>query len=191
MIIRETNIPILGYMKDENNLPKLLITSVITHKWSKPFKCEYKDDIRDHGRLVELLNSEPFYASGRMEEYAWLVCMRTHGELIGVFELSHGGLNTTIMDYRVLMAKAILAGSAHILIAHNHPTGNPTPSKADKVVTEELYQIATLHKIDLYDHIILGKDGYSSILKELNKKNKDDFDFLHRVIYDDKEESVI
>lgn len=86
----------------------------------------------------------------------------------GFIRLSTGGINGTVMDVRLIMAMALISGSTGIVIAHNHPSGNMTPSESDKNVTDKLKQCCSYHDIQLIDHIILSgcDDKYFSFAEE-------------------------
>jgi DNA repair protein RadC len=87
------------------------------------------------------------------------------------FELvSHGNLDTILIHPRDVFRLAIIRNAASILIAHNHPSGDPAPSEADIKVTLDLVRAAAMMKIELVDHVIIGdarrEKSYAS-LREL------------------------
>lgn len=96
------------------------------------------------------------------EEYLYMICMNTKNKIIGVFELSHGNVNSSIFGVREILQKALLANAVNIIVMHNHPSGDPTPSREDIAVTERLSEAARLVGINLLDHIIVG-DKYCSL----------------------------
>lgn len=73
-----------------------------------------------------------------------------------------GGLDTCITDPRTIYKHALLNNAAGIFCFHNHPSGEPEPSDADKMVTERLYEAGRLLGVRLFDHIIIGEDTYFS-----------------------------
>ena len=73
-----------------------------------------------------------------------------------------GSLNSSLIHPRELFKHAVLNSAATIIISHNHPSGDPTPSKADIEVTKILHQNSIMMDIELLDHIIIGKDRYYS-----------------------------
>lgn len=83
------------------------------------------------------------------------------------FELiSKGGLSNTIADPKIIFKKAFEIDAASIALCHNHPSGDPKPSNADKVITTKLRQAAKLLDIKLIDHIIIGNNNYFSFADE-------------------------
>ena len=71
--------------------------------------------------------------------------------------ISQGTLDTLLVHPREVFKPAITAGAAAIVLAHNHPSGDPTPSEADIKVTRDLIRAGQLLKIEVLDHIILGR----------------------------------
>lgn len=96
------------------------------------------------------------------EEYLYMICMNVKNKIIGVFEISHGNVNSSIFSVREILQKALLANAVSIIVMHNHPSGDPSPSREDIKVTERLGEAAKLVGIELLDHIIVG-DKYCSL----------------------------
>lgn len=80
--------------------------------------------------------------------------------------VSLGSLSATIVHPREVMKLAVLSNSAAIIVAHQHPSGDPSPSKEDIEVTRRLAEAGKLLGIDLLDHVIIGQDGRYTSLKE-------------------------
>ncbi len=80
-----------------------------------------------------------------------------HSEII-----SQGGITSTVVDPRVVFRKALAFGAVSLIVYHNHPSGNPTPSKADLDLTQKLQEGAKYLDIRLLDHIIVGNPGHFS-----------------------------
>lgn len=97
------------------------------------------------------------------EEYLYMVCMNVKLELIGVFELSHGNVNSSIVSVREIFQKALLANAVSIIVMHNHPSGDPSPSREDIQVTKRMKEAGALLGVEVLDHIIIGRPGYSSL----------------------------
>lgn len=97
------------------------------------------------------------------EEYMYMLCMNTKLDMIGVFEISHGNVNSSIVGTREVYQKALLANAVSIVMVHNHPSGDPTPSREDITVTERLMKAGEILGIQLLDHIIIGRPNYTSL----------------------------
>ena len=85
------------------------------------------------------------------------ILVNTRRRLIAVQTISQGTLDTILVHPREVFATAISHRAAAIILAHNHPSGDPSPSEADIKVTRDLVRAGQLLKIDVLDHIILGR----------------------------------
>ena len=90
-------------------------------------------------------------------EHFQVVLVNTRRKLIRVEPISQGTLDSLLVHPREVFKAAIAANAAAIVIVHNHPSGDPTPSEADIKVTRDLIRAGQLLKIDLLDHVILGR----------------------------------
>jgi len=102
----------------------------------------------------------------RAEEYLYMIAFDTQFQVLGVFEVSHGVVNSTMASPRELFVRALLCGAANIVLAHNHPSGVLTPSEDDINLTNRVRDCGNLLSIKLVDHLILGNDNHVS-LKEM------------------------
>src|ERR1041384_861271 len=87
-----------------------------------------------------------------------VVLVNTRRKLIRVEEISQGTLDTILVHPREVFKSAISCNAAAVILVHNHPSGDPTPSEADIKVTRDLIRAGQLLKIDVLDHIILGRE---------------------------------
>jgi DNA repair protein RadC len=113
------------------------------------------DDVVNVGKGFMRIHEEP-------EEYMYMICMNTKNKIIGVFEISHGSVNASIVNPREVFQKALLANAVSIILIHNHPSGDPTPSNEDIQVTKRLIEAGKIVGVEVLDHIIIG-DRYSSL----------------------------
>jgi len=86
-----------------------------------------------------------------------VLLLNTRRRLIRVAEISDGTIDTLLVHPREVFKKAIAANAAAVVLAHNHPSGDPTPSEADIKVTRDLIRAGQLLKIDVLDHVIIGR----------------------------------
>jgi DNA repair protein RadC len=86
-----------------------------------------------------------------------VLLLNTRRRLIRVVEISDGTVDTLLVHAREVFRAAIAANAAGLVLAHNHPSGDPTPSEADIKVTRDLIRAGQLLKIDVLDHVILGR----------------------------------
>lgn len=96
------------------------------------------------------------------EEYLYMICMNTKNKIIGVFEVSHGNVNSSIVGVREIFQKALLANAVSIIVLHNHPSGDTKPSREDVEVTKRLVEAGKIIGVEVLDHIIVG-DQYCSL----------------------------
>ena len=80
--------------------------------------------------------------------------------------MSSGGLSQTVVDVRCIMREAIVARATAIVLCHNHPSGNASPSRQDDQLTERVKQAADLLQIRLADHLIVADRTYYSYADE-------------------------
>jgi len=90
-------------------------------------------------------------------EHFQVVLLNTRRKLIRVEKISQGTLDTILVHPREVFKMAIAANASGIVLVHNHPSGDPTPSEADIKVTRDIIRAGELLKIDVLDHIILGR----------------------------------
>lgn len=86
-----------------------------------------------------------------------VLLLNTRRRLIRVAEITNGTLDTILVHPREVFKTAIAANAAAVVLAHNHPSGDPTPSEADIKVTRDLIRAGQLLKIDVLDHVIIGR----------------------------------
>ncbi|MCC9063624.1 JAB domain-containing protein [Flavobacterium piscisymbiosum] len=83
-------------------------------------------------------------------------------KVLGLYEMSSGGITGTIVDIRMIFSAALKANATNLMIAHNHPSGNTTPSEADKAITKKIKQAGEILDIKLLDHLIITSESYYS-----------------------------
>lgn len=97
------------------------------------------------------------------EEVVILITLNTKNIVTGYFEVNRGTINTSLVHPREVFKRALLNNASNIMVAHNHPSGDPNPSKEDIQITERLKEAGNLLGINLLDHIIVGEDKYISL----------------------------
>jgi DNA repair protein RadC len=101
------------------------------------------------------------------EEHFCIFCLNTKNKIVGVHTISIGSLNASIVHPREVFKAAMLNNAAAIICIHNHPSGDPEPSRVDIETTHRLVNAGNILGIDVLDHIIIGDGRYIS-LKELD-----------------------
>lgn len=96
-------------------------------------------------------------------EQLLVCCLDAKNQPTAINVVSVGNLNNSLIHPREVFKPAILSNSASIILFHNHPTGDPTPSKEDTNITERLKECGTILGIKLIEHIIIGDNSYYSL----------------------------
>lgn len=97
------------------------------------------------------------------QEILKVIMLDTKNNIIGIRDVFKGSLNTSIVHPREIFKEAIKKSSSSIIICHNHPSGDPTPSKEDINITIRIKECGKIMGIDLLDHLIVGKDKFVSL----------------------------
>lgn len=100
------------------------------------------------------------------EEHLYMLCLDHKGSIIAIHEISHGTLAAAPVSVRALFSRALINHAAGIIIAHNHPSGDPSPSEEDISTTDRIKSAGELLEIRLMDHIIIGSNDIYSMKKE-------------------------
>ncbi len=98
---------------------------------------------------------------GLVEEFKVLFLNQAN-KVIGLFEVSTGGVTGTVADPRIILAAALEVLACSLILAHNHPSGNLKPSRSDEDLTRKIGLAAGLHDIKVLDHLILNDEGFFS-----------------------------
>ena len=96
-------------------------------------------------------------------EYVKLLLLNAKNMVTRILDVSKGGMNSAVVEPKEILQEAIKAGIPKIILVHNHPSGDSTPSQADIEMTKRLYMAANIVGIQLLDHIVIGNGCYTSI----------------------------
>lgn len=111
-------------------------------------------------KIVKMLN-DLYHAKSLAEEYMWAIALDTKCQPIGVFEISHGTVDASLITPREIFVRLCLCGASRFVMAHNHPSGDVTPSTQDMQVTKQVKEAGKIMSIVLLDHVIIGEGVYS------------------------------
>ena len=101
-------------------------------------------------------------AGRELVEVFYVIALNSQSRVIGIQEVTRGILNSSLVHPREVFRLAIAFGAAGIIVAHNHPSGDPTPSADDRAITRQLVDAGRLLDIPVYDHLVLGAQRYLS-----------------------------
>ena len=126
-------------------------------------KYEYKvsgpHDVRAFAVDILGVNEYP-------EEHLFAISVSAKGDVIGVCEVSKGGIAGSMAEPRDVFKTAIMQNAAGIILIHNHPSGDVTPSREDIGTTERLKKAGEILGIQVLDHLIVALSGASTSFKE-------------------------
>jgi DNA repair protein RadC len=143
----------------------LLQVAEVTISYCSKVKASDRPTVKSSNDAATILRT---YWSGDMElleEFVILFLNRAN-KVIGLFRVSRGGTTGTVVDPKIIFAAAIKGLAHNIILAHNHPSGNLSPSQPDIDLTRKLSGGGKLLDINVLDHIILTSEGYYSFSDE-------------------------
>lgn len=99
------------------------------------------------------------------QEVFMVIFLNIKSHIIKYEKLFVGGVSNSIVDVNLILKKALISGANKIICVHNHPSGDPTPSVQDVLITKKIIKMCELVDIKVVDHIIIGKEDYISLKK--------------------------
>jgi len=100
---------------------------------------------------------------GEAQEVFGILILNIKNRIVAVHEISRGTLNSSLVHPREVFKPAILHNAASIICFHNHPSGDPEPSREDVELTKRLVEAGKIMGIEVFDHIVVGDEGYVSL----------------------------
>lgn len=125
-----------------------------------------KVKIKSSKDLYELVYNHWNHDLLELQEEVKLVLLNRANIVVGIYELSRGGISGCIVDIKLILGIAVKAIAASIVLVHNHPSGNLKESSADREITTRLNNACKIMEITLLDHLIISKHGYLSFKDE-------------------------
>lgn len=116
-------------------------------------------DIKNPQSVVKAIRAS---IKDKAKEHFKLILLDTRNKIIGISTISIGTLNAGLVHPREIFKEAIIHNSASVVLAHNHPSGDPEPSEEDLTITKRLVDSGKILGIEVIDHIIIGKTNFSS-----------------------------
>ncbi len=126
-------------------------------KWFSNKKITSPSDVAEI--FIPLLRDE-------VKEKFYVICLNTANKIIKNELISIGNLNSSVVHAREVFKVAIENNSANIILLHNHPSGNPEPSREDITLTKKLVEAGKLLEIQVFDHIIIAGNNYTSLVEK-------------------------
>ena len=132
---------------------QLLAVCELTKRISRPIK-NFNVQIKSPQDVADLLINELKYEKR---------------EIVKIQDIALGGTSFAVFEIKDVLKEAIKIGAPKIILVHNHPSGDPTPSHDDIELTQKLEQVSKMLEIELLDHVVIGDGKYKSIFSMLNK----------------------
>jgi DNA repair protein RadC len=121
---------------------------------------EARPQVRSPADLANLLMPEMAFLE---QEHLRVVLLNTKNQVLSAPEVYVGSLNTSVVRVAELFREAIRQNAAAVIVVHNHPSGDPTPSNEDVQVTRQIVEAGQLLDIDVLDHLVIGHQRYVSL----------------------------
>ena len=153
-----------------------LLSTPTAYASRKRVSLVYEGSLKDRPQITSPQSAKEFFAKfwqdnpGNDQEQFVVACLDTKNRVQSVVVITIGTLDASLVHPREVFKPAILEGSSSIILSHNHPSGDCTPSREDDTVTERLTEAGKLLGIEVLDHIIHG-DG-SNEVRSLRESNE-------------------
>lgn len=145
---------------------QLLAVCELTKRISRPIK-NFNVQIKSPQDVADLLINELKYEK---REIVKVLMLNVKNNILKIQDIALGGTSFAVFEIKDVLKEAIKIGAPKIILVHNHPSGDPTPSHEDIELTQKLEQVSKMLEIELLDHVIIGDGKYKSIFSMLNKK---------------------
>lgn len=128
-------------------------------------RYDFNRKITSPEKASQIFN-EVLEMDSRTQETFAMCTVDIKNNITGIFEITTGGLNSSIAHPRDVFQRAILQNAPSIILCHNHPSGNPIPSKNDINITQKIIKGGEILGIQILDHIIIGDNCFVSMKEE-------------------------
>lgn len=132
------------------------------------FELGKRQDLEDELKKFDIKNPQDVVKAIRAsikdkaKEHFQLILLNTRNQIMGISTISIGTLSSNPVHPREVFKEAISHSAASVILAHNHPSGNPEPSEDDLTITKRLVESGKILGIEVLDHIIITKNGFLS-----------------------------
>lgn len=146
----------------ENSNQNWNIVSEIELIYKTKVKASERVQIKSSRDAYHLVLSN--WDQGKIEffEQFKILLLNQSYKVLGIYEISSGGISGTVVDLRLIFSAALKANATSIMMVHNHPSGRTLASDADKCITRKVHEAGKLLDIALLDHLIITPESYYS-----------------------------
>lgn len=142
----------------------------LANRMTKPTTMK-KIIIKEPSDLAKIMMEELRFQT---KEIAKIVILNNKNEIIKIRDIAMGGTNFAHIEIKDILEVPVKMAAPKIILVHNHPTGDASPSQKDIIFTNRLYDAADLLGIQLVDHLVIGNKAYTSIFSKIAQMTKDD-----------------
>jgi DNA repair protein RadC len=142
--------------EQSNCLQEIQLSYKRKKKFQERFQISNSDEVYQYAQSIWNPNTL------EMQESFYVIFLDKRNAILGYLKLAQGGVAGVIVDSRIIFATAVKCLSSSIILLHNHPSGNLTPSQADKNITQKIKNGAKLLDMILLDHLIITVDSFYS-----------------------------
>jgi hypothetical protein len=159
-------------MKQYSTIPEIVLGNLPDTDVPELQVSYTRQNRKSFGKITTSKDAADFirdtFNSGEVElqEQFIVLYLNQSNEIIGYYKHSKGSINATVADIRIILATALKSLAVSMVIAHNHPSGNLKPSRADEQLTDKIKQSTVTMDIRLLDHVIVTSEGYYSFADE-------------------------
>lgn len=137
-------------------------SEIVLIKKELDYPMEKNEKFTSPGKVADLMRAV-FQIQKQTEEYLYMMCLDIKGRLLGIYEIAHGCINAIGICRREIFQKALLVNAVSIILIHNHPSGDPTPSSDDIKLHHIICEGSRILNIDFLDGIIIGSTSQVSL----------------------------
>ena len=134
--------------------------------YKSKIKPSQRPQITNSKDVYELLKRNWDLSKIELVEQVKVLLLSQANKVLGISEVSSGGMTGTVADPKIIFTTALKAAACNIILAHNHPSGNLKPSRADIELTRKIKDAGTLLDINVTDHLIISNEGFYSFADE-------------------------
>ena len=159
--LRDLSIEEITKIKGMGRIKAIQLKAIceLADRMNKPSNYK-KTQIKEPNDIVKILMNEMQYEK---REIAKIILLDNKNVITKIKDIAIGGNNFVSIGMKDILSEAVKTNAPKIILVHNHPSGNPTPSTQDIEVTKKLEMSAKILGIQLIDHIVIGKGEYTSI----------------------------
>ncbi|WP_077413880.1 JAB domain-containing protein [Chryseobacterium sp. JV274] len=122
--------------------------------------------INSHKEAYSLVIENWNMGTIEFQEECKVIMMNKGNFILGIYNVSKGGIDSSVVDIRIILAVALKCNATQLILVHNHPSGNLKPSGSDQTITKNLKKACELLNVSLLDHLIITRNSYYSFNEE-------------------------